>query len=386
MTDQTYESLRKRSLTRRSADLGLTRKPGRPVWGVVMETSTDEGVTTLVATDDGSATLLLSTGGGIHLSRDHWPYAAATRLITAAADFMLECAPAWSYPLPDSGMIRFYLLTFDGVLTAEAPPKELASGRSPFSNLFYSAHDVLTLTRLVSEDPDWISYRPSPGGNASTKHILPELAPQQSSVASPATPVTTPAQFALTPEPLNPAPEPPLTAPTMPVTAPAQTAKSDLLLRAAARNDVDEVARLLAEGHDHEPNAKGVTPLMGAAHAGALEPLRLLLAAGAPVDARDDHGYTALMLACNAGHAVCVRLLLGARAEVEAHDNDGMTSLMFAAQGGHDDIVRILMERGADPNAANVRGISAVSLARQKGHEQTVSILLAGYELPRLAQ
>ncbi len=52
-------------------------------------------------------------------------------------------------------MIRFYLLTFDGVLTAEAPPKELASGKSPFSDLFYAAHDVLFLTRLVSQDPDW---------------------------------------------------------------------------------------------------------------------------------------------------------------------------------------------------------------------------------------
>ncbi len=53
MTDETYEGLRKRALTRRSADLGLSRKPGRPVWGVVMETSTDDGITTLVATDDG---------------------------------------------------------------------------------------------------------------------------------------------------------------------------------------------------------------------------------------------------------------------------------------------------------------------------------------------
>ncbi len=63
-------------------------------------------------------------------------------------------------------------------------------------------------------------------------------------------------------------------------------------------------------------------------------------------------GTRLLMLACNAGHTVCVRLLLGAGAAVEAHDNEGLTPIMFAAQNGHDDIVRILMERGADPNAS----------------------------------
>ena len=409
MTDQSYEGLRKRLLTRRSADLGLSRKPGRPAWGVVMETSTDEGVSTLVTTDDGTATLLLSGGGGVHLTKDRWPYSAATRLVTAAADFMLECAPAWSYPLPEAGMIKFYLLTFDGVLTAEAAPKDLALGKSPFSDLYYAAHDVLTLTQLVSQDPNWQSYGPmedeSGGAGKKPPQILPEMpsggtsaAPSQQTVsrraeaqraAAESTSPTPTAPEPTAPEPTAPEPTPAKarsvdTALTQ--AAPAATPRSDLLLRAAARNDVEEVAKLLADGHDHEPNAKGVTPLMGAAHAGALEPLRLLLAAGAPVDVNDPHGYTALMLACNAGHAVCVRLLLGAGAHVEARDGEGMTSIMFAAQSGHDDIVRILMERGADPDATSDKGKTAVSLAKQKGHEKTVSILTGGYELPRMGE
>lgn len=99
----------------------------------------------------------------------------------------------------------------------------------------------------------------------------------------------------------------------------------------AAKNDVDEVARLLAKGHDPAPNSKGLTPLMAAAHAGALEPLRLLLAAGAPVDIHGSHGFTALMFAAHAGHVVRARLLLGAGAEVQARDGDGSTPIMFAA-------------------------------------------------------
>ena len=45
------------------------------------------------------------------------------------------------------------------------------------------------------------------------------------------------------------------------------------------KNDVDELGRLLALGHDYGPNDAGMTPLMAAAHAGSLEPLRLLPAA-----------------------------------------------------------------------------------------------------------
>jgi hypothetical protein len=280
-------------------------------------------------------------------------------------------------------MIRFYLLTYDGVLTAEAPPKELSLGKSHFSDLYYAAHDVLTLTRLVSQDPSWQSYGPMTDKAGGTGKKPPQVLPEMPSKAAPTTQPAAPSKAAGQAAPTAQAETPPVET-TLAGATPSAGPRSDALLRAAARNDVEEVARLLAEGHDHEPNAKGVTPLMGAAHAGALEPLRLLLAAGAPVDARDAHGYTALMLACNAGHAVCVRLLLGAGAAIDSKDEESQTSIMFAAQNGHDDIVRILMERGADPDAKSSKGLTAAALATQKGHQGTASLLMAGYELPRL--
>ncbi|MBN1320008.1 MAG: ankyrin repeat domain-containing protein [Thermoleophilia bacterium] len=344
MTSETYESRRKRVLTRRSADLGLSRVPGRPVWGVVMETGAKDGVTSVVATDDGALSLLTSAGGGIHLTNGDWPCSAGTRLVGSAGDYLFQCSPAWAYPLPENGMARFYLLTFDGVMTAEAPLAELTSGRSPFSDLYYAGHDVCFLARLVTEDPDWRSHKPV-AGNA--------VAPGTQAVTEP------------------PADETPPTS-----TSPAEAPGSELLLRAATDDNVDEVAILLAQGHGFGPNAKGITPLMAAAHAGALEPLRLLLAAGAPVDVQDSHGYTALMLACNAGHDVCARLLLGAGADIQARDHEGFTAIMFAAKNGHNNAVRLLMERGVDPSATTDTGLSAISLATQKGHTQTVSILL----------
>lgn len=75
-----------------------------------------------------------------------------------------------------------------------------------------------------------------------------------------------------------------------------------------------EVARVLLAG-GADPSAvctqpKGVTPLMSAADQGRLEVCRVLLAAGATIDARTPSGGTALAFACDQGHADIVLLLL----------------------------------------------------------------------------
>ena len=100
---------------------GADGVPGRPAWGVVMETGAAEGVTTLVATDDGSVSLLHERRRPHHPPHDErLAPSTGARFIGTAGDFLFECAPAWAHPLPDVGMIRFYLLTFDGIMTAEA--------------------------------------------------------------------------------------------------------------------------------------------------------------------------------------------------------------------------------------------------------------------------
>ncbi|XP_049874199.1 protein phosphatase 1 regulatory subunit 16A isoform X2 [Pectinophora gossypiella] len=99
---------------------------------------------------------------------------------------------------------------------------------------------------------------------------------------------------------------------------------SVVLLEAAARNDIDEVRRLLA---------RGVTP-----------------------DATNEDGLTALHQCCIDNNEAMMRLLLDHGANVNAEDSEKWTPLHAAATCGNLNLVRILIQRGANLLAVNGDG------------------------------
>lgn len=120
------------------------------------------------------------------------------------------------------------------------------------------------------------------------------------------------------------------------------------------RGDVEEVARLLAEGADlEELDEYGFTPLQGAAMGGETKFVAMLLDAGATVDARNERGWTALMYAASQGRAAVVEILLAAGADPWASDAEGLTAFALAARSGHGEAVRLLEARGADAGDAS---------------------------------
>ncbi|MDE3137849.1 MAG: hypothetical protein KGL59_14815, partial [Acidobacteriota bacterium] len=122
------------------------------VWGVVMETGYPGVVATLVAVADGSVSLYFSNGGGIiGLGGQEGPQRASRALLDAAPQFRKEFEPTTKYPLPREGHVRFYLLTRDAALTAEAKEEELGGGAHPLTPLFQKAHELITEIRLVDE-------------------------------------------------------------------------------------------------------------------------------------------------------------------------------------------------------------------------------------------
>jgi hypothetical protein len=121
---------------------------------------------------------------------------------------------------------------------------------------------------------------------------------------------------------------------------------------------------------------KGFPWLGMAAYRGWRDFVADLIRRGVPLEARSSReGYTALMMAANGGQEEAVRMLLEAGAEVDALDNHGNSPIMFAAQHGHDRIVRLLLDKGADRSVRGTHGKTAADIARQNGHESTVRLL-----------
>lgn len=122
----------------------------------------------------------------------------------------------------------------------------------------------------------------------------------------------------------------------------------------------------------------GTTPLIRAAKAGDTDSIRLLLAHGALPDLPQDEGVTPLMAAAGlrsyaidtrgrykteAQAVESARLLLAAGADVNAHDKLGQTALHGAAFQGWNKLVKVLVENGADLRAVDAQGKSAVDAA-----------------------
>lgn len=122
------------------------------------------------------------------------------------------------------------------------------------------------------------------------------------------------------------------------------------LFRAARGGDVGTVALLLQRGLDPAatvrrwPGDRGWTPLMIAAAGGHATVVDQLLAAGAPVDERNDSGRTALAFAAFYGRGAAARALLAAGADPDARDTEGLTPRVLAKHAGDPDTAGLLAD------------------------------------------
>jgi ankyrin repeat protein len=203
---------------------------------------------------------------------------------------------------------------------------------------------------------------------------------------------------------------------------PAQTPPSEHELRiyaglhdAAARGDVAEIERLIAQGEKPSiQDSNSRTPLHVAAFQRRHDAARALIRLGADPNAFDAQRYdvitiaavaddidmlkialdgggnaraitspydgTALIAAAHLGHVEVVRTLIAARAPLNHVNNLGWTALIEAVvlgNGGanHTATVDALVKAGADVNIADRQGTTALGHARTRGYSQMARIL-----------
>ncbi|HXC52583.1 MAG TPA: ankyrin repeat domain-containing protein [Candidatus Limnocylindrales bacterium] len=149
----------------------------------------------------------------------------------------------------------------------------------------------------------------------------------------------------------------------------------DLRIAATASNPA--IARLLiaAGAKVNATDNARETPLHTAATRGRMNVAQVLLAAGADVNARDEYGLTPLHSAAAWGHVELARVLLSAGANANATDARQQTPLHLVASrrvpplSGYAAVARVLLDAGARPNARATDGSTPLHLAKMSASE-----------------
>ncbi len=156
-------------------------------------------------------------------------------------------------------------------------------------------------------------------------------------------------------------------------------ARDETPLMYAATVGSVEAMRLLLDQHANPnvQNMAGATALIWSAT--DLAKTQLLLDHGADPNLATRKGRTALLVAAMSDHsAPIVRLLIAHGANVQARDFLKTTALRAAAFGNDLETIRLLLDAGIDPNAVDLPGISPLMMtAGWNGNIEATKLLLS---------
>jgi len=148
---------------------------------------------------------------------------------------------------------------------------------------------------------------------------------------------------------------------------------------AAMNADRQGIQALIAEKADvNGAQADGMTALHWAVRLDDLDTAKLLIHAGAQVQAVNRFGVPPLSLACSNGNTAMIRMLLASGANVNFAGPEGETALMIAARIGDTEPLKALLDGGAAVNAQDTESqTTPLMIAVRENHPQAVALLIA---------
>jgi len=122
------------------------------VLALLMETGYNDAAATILAAADGSVSLYLSNGGGVIGAGEYEQVREIVfETLSEVGNFTDELERTATYPLPEFGRVRFYLVTDHGVYTAEASKDSLGNGKHKLSPLFNQVQKLIAYMRAAEE-------------------------------------------------------------------------------------------------------------------------------------------------------------------------------------------------------------------------------------------
>ena len=154
--------------------------------------------------------------------------------------------------------------------------------------------------------------------------------------------------------------------------------REERFIEALDKSNAKEVQKLLKKGVD--PNYKtgdSTWPIVNASWSGNAKIVSLLLAAGANVNAQNDHGLSGLHWAAEKGYADVARVLIDAKIDIHlVTKKNGNTALITATLSGQYEIVEILIKAGSDINYKNYYGNSAILVIDKNNIPEILQLLI----------
>lgn len=160
-----------------------------------------------------------------------------------------------------------------------------------------------------------------------------------------------------------------------------QRAINKAFLQAVYAGNAEEVDRCLEFGADvNTENELKESPIIVASEKNYVEVVKVLLYAGANINATDGSGWWPLISASACGAKAVVELLISKGVDLDKQQDDGgFTALIFASRNGNAGIVEVLLEAGAKVDIENEFGdtalTSACSLILNGRHDDHVAVV-----------